>query len=410
MEPSEEEMRIAGDLADVRQSAREGILGEGERPIPMPFITGRQSMMAARATAQERTLTERAALAQAERLGALQAAQFTLDTEAAQRTAEREERRPMAVSPGQALVNPVTGERVAEGTAMTEKQSLDTFYSLAQSYPDAGISWNPGLTAQQNLETAQAAAAQSPSFQARNTVYAIDPLTGQPIVVRKAGFGAGQPGAPAGTADGAPVTVDTLQPELRSALMETTGEQYFDKSKVTSGQYPFLQRASQELGIPIIDKDDANKLQIAQKSFASATALVDQVTGLAGAVLTANTRAEQVAQAAKLHMIRAAPSLSVNDDAKLFVSTREAMLSLLTKATGEVGVLTTQDVERIDRALPAYGDSADLALRKSQSFTEVLQSVLTGAVSAYIGTAAVSVSGPPPAQAASDGDDVSFDW
>ena len=44
--------------------------------------------------------------------------------------------------------------------------------------------------------------------------------------------------------------------------------------------------------------------------------------------------------------------LQTNADAVLYQASREAVISLLTRAFGEKGVLTTQDVERIKNALP----------------------------------------------------------
>ena len=141
------------------------------------------------------------------------------------------------------------------------------------------------------------------------------------------------------------------------------------------------------MGVPLLSKEDANKVQESLQSFSSARALVDQIVNLSGKVLTASDSAgDQTAQAMKLKAIELAPSLSTNNDAKQFISARNSVLSLLTRAAGEKGVLTNQDIARIAQALPSYSDSATLAAQKASNFSSVLQSVLTGALNAYIGT------------------------
>lgn len=79
---------------------------------------------------------------------------------------------PQSVSPGSSLVSPVTGQTTYGGAgAYSDYQAQQTYFNLAQNFPDANIpSYNPQLSAQQNLQIAQQAAAQSPSFQSRNLV------------------------------------------------------------------------------------------------------------------------------------------------------------------------------------------------------------------------------------------------
>lgn len=365
-------------------SIRTGITGEANRPIPLPFITGRQKAIEQRGLALEQPLQAKAALLQAKRTATLEASKFKLDQEAGKLGALREASKPVSVAPGTSLVNPLTGKTVASGGSLSDKQALDTFFNLTQMYPDAAVAWDDSLTPQQNLKNAQAAASKSPSFQAKNTVYAINPLTGEPTIISKMGGGGAFGGA---ASSGGGVTTNNLAPELKSALTSVSGVQFFDASKVTSAQLPYLQRAAQEMGLPLLSKEDANKVQESLQSFSSASALVQQIVNLTANVLTAPDNAgAQTVQAARLKAIELAPSLSTDNNAKQFISARNSVLSLLTRAAGEKGVLTNQDIERIAQALPSYSDSSTLAAQKAANFSSVLQSVLTGALNAYIGT------------------------
>lgn len=78
---------------------------------------------------------------------------------------------PQNVSAGTSLVSPF-GEVAYGGVgAYSDYQAQQTYFNLAQSFPDAMIpAYNPNLTAQQNLQAAQGLAAESPSFQSRNLV------------------------------------------------------------------------------------------------------------------------------------------------------------------------------------------------------------------------------------------------
>lgn len=104
---------------------------------------------------------------------------------------------PQTVSPGTSLVSPF-GDVAYGGTgAYSDYQAQQTYFNLAQSFPDALIpAYNTGLSAQQNLQIAQGLAAQSPSFQARATnvqqlaggqVVAYNKNTGRYEVIQNAG-------------------------------------------------------------------------------------------------------------------------------------------------------------------------------------------------------------------------------
>ena len=77
---------------------------------------------------------------------------------------------PQSVSPGSSLVSPYSGQSVYGGAgAYSDYQAQQTYFNLQQNFPDANIpSYNPSASAQQNLQIAQTAAQQAPSFQSRN--------------------------------------------------------------------------------------------------------------------------------------------------------------------------------------------------------------------------------------------------
>lgn len=397
-----EEIANKEDINRLQGSLRTAYTGEANRPIPLEFITGRQRSLENRELALEQPLQAQAALLQAKRTASLDASKFKLDTEAAKLGALREFSKPIAVSPGSSLINPYSGKTVAAGTPPADIQARDTFYNLAQTYPDAKITWDDTLTPQQNLANAQKAASASGSFEAKNTLYAINPLTGQPTLINKLG-GTGTPttgggGAFGGTtpSTGGGLTVDNLAPELKSALNSIGDISFFDSSKTTPAQLPYLQRAAEQLGIPLLSQKDADAVQTAYQSFSSASSLIDQIKRLVANVIKAPDNAiAQSIQSAKLKAIEIAPSLSTDNDAKQFISARKSVLSLLTRAAGEKGTLTNQDVARIANALPSYGDSATLAAQKAANMTEVLQSVFSGSVKTYIG----GVGGSPSSKA-----------
>lgn len=368
---SQEEIDNASQISNIRSGLGITVANEANRPIPLTFITGRQKAEEARALALEKPLTDQAALLQAQRIAKLDAAKSKLASVT-----------PKSVSPGESLVDPISGKVIVSGQSLSDKNALDTFFNLTQTYPDAKITWNDSLSSQQNLAAAKSAVESSPSFQAKQTVYAINPLTGEPTIINKR-VGSGTIG---GGFTGS-VTENNLAPELKGALSTINGVQYFDAGKVTSAQLPYLQRTAQQLGVPILAKEDANKVQEAFQSFSGANALITQITKLAGNVLTATSDPiSQTTQAARLKAIELAPSISTDNDAKQFIAARNSMLSLLTRAAGEKGVLTNQDIARIAEAMPSYGDSSTLASEKAKNFSQVMNSVLQGAISAYIGT------------------------
>ena len=86
---SDEEIKAQEELNKISESLRQGYQGEGERAIPLGFITGRQSALETRAAGLAQPIQARAALAQAKRIAALDASKFRLEQETKKIEAEK---------------------------------------------------------------------------------------------------------------------------------------------------------------------------------------------------------------------------------------------------------------------------------------------------------------------------------
>lgn len=173
---------------------------------------------------------------------------------------------------------------------------------------------------------------------------------------------------------------------IKAATEGYPGGSYIDLSKLSSqAQIVAAQNYSAKTGTPLLTKDDADKVQSANQSYQSAASLIEQVRKLTKNVVNAdNSQTSMTFQGFNLQRIAAAPWSSTNNDAKAFIAARESLLSLITRAAGEKGVLTDSDVARIANALPGYYDNKDLATQKAANLDAVIQSVFQGAVKAYI--------------------------
>ena len=286
-------------------------------------------------------------------------------------------------------------------------QGAQTLFNLMQSYPDAGILPTDDIVTAQNKVSRNSA-----RFQSQQSVIATNPLTGQQYIMNKMG-GQSNYSTPNQTYPSTPSS--TYQPtsgqtypstfgqlnnvnipkELKPSLSNVFGVSYFDAGKINSNQLPSLQRISADSGIPILSKEDANKIQTTNEAYLSSKALLDQISRLSKKVLTAdNDIYSQTMQSANLTRTEYLPFTSTDNDAKEFISARSSMLSLFSKATGEKGTLTDVDVERIKKALPGYSDNSELAKNKVADLDAVLKSVVAGSVNSYIGTHSNNVNQP----------------
>jgi hypothetical protein len=134
--PSAEETKSAEELNAISESLRQGYLGEGDRPIPMGFITGRQKSLETRAATMSQPIQAAAALAQAKRLAALDAAKFRATTESGKIADEKEASKPIAVGSGSSLIDPRTGQPIY--TAPTAGADAFTLGAGQKRYDAAG--------------------------------------------------------------------------------------------------------------------------------------------------------------------------------------------------------------------------------------------------------------------------------
>lgn len=275
---------------------------------------------------------------------------------------------------------------------ITQNQALSTAYNLLQSYPDIQYQYNPNVSPQQNLQAIQAALPSSQRYQASLVSTYTNPLTGNVGLINKAGGQVGGSSIGGGIqqqstgGQQAPVSLQALPTEVRAAVANTGGTQYIDMGKLNTSQIPTAQRVSANTGIPLLSKEDANKVQEAYAAFNGADALISQIANLSKNVITANANAaSQTAQLLRLKAIEFAPSLSTDSQAKQFVSSINSMLSLISRASGERGVLTDQDVNRIKNALPSYGDDKETAQNKVNQLSTVMRSAFNAAIDSYVG-------------------------
>lgn len=109
---------------------------------------------------------------------------------------------------------------------------------------------------------------------------------------------------------------------------------------------------------------------------------MDTVDSLAKNVITAKTPFQLPVQLAKgLPGVR-----KFIPDVAVFQDTVNAFLSMLTRAAGERGVLTTQDVERIRKALPQLSDTKQIADNKMQQLRNLFTGIQTGTSAAFLPT------------------------
>jgi len=123
------------------------------------------------------------------------------------------------------------------------------------------------------------------------------------------------------------------------------------------------------------------KSKDALAAFSSATQLLGTIENLTNKVVTARN-----AGSAFLQNIRGniQARLKTNKDISVFRDTIKAFSSQLARASGEKGVLTDLDVQRIQNALPKLGDTADIAQAKLATLKGLFEGIAQGAVQANL--------------------------
>lgn len=168
---------------------------------------------------------------------------------------------------------------------------------------------------------------------------------------------------------------------LQPAIGNIGGVNYIDAGKISAAQLPYAQQVAAQNGIPLLTEDDVNKLQEAQAAFGGASELVNTIATNGLNLIYAETIPQALAQKATLE----ARALIPGTQEKYFKDTVGSFISLITRAAGEKGVLTTGDVERIRLALPNFSDTRAVAEQKASQLQSVLNSTMQGALSAYLG-------------------------
>jgi len=194
-------------------------------------------------------------------------------------------------------------------------------------------------------------------------------------------------GAPSTTpsTSGTPSPSSGIPIIIKPAVQNIEGVSFIDMSKLNSGQVPLAQRTSANTGMPLLSKEDVNKIQEGYATYLSAKNLMNTVLTTARKLITAQNPLDAVMQYAK---INAGAATRTNTDAKVFLDTTKAFSSLLTRAAGEKGVLTNMDVQRIINGLPNPGDTKDIMEEKAAKFDALFKSQFQSAMQAYIGQGA----------------------
>jgi len=162
----------------------------------------------------------------------------------------------------------------------------------------------------------------------------------------------------------------------------TRGRQVIDPSTGELGEWYPLQGRLEKAPPGNITPTFAGKIAEAKSSFAAADSMLDTIEEAAKKVVTAKgwTGVPSQYVGATLGAITRA-----NPDAAVYLATRDAFASMLTRAAGEKGVLTTQDVQRIINALPSTGDTVEIANRKLEQLRSLYTSIRDASIKAYGG-------------------------
>lgn len=114
---SPEALSTQEDIDKLIESAKKSFLNIKDQPIPLGFITGQLASVERRALGLAEPLQRKLARLQAARTSAISASKFAL--ERADDAAKTE--RPLAVSPGQTVIDPTTGETIFQAPAKADE-------------------------------------------------------------------------------------------------------------------------------------------------------------------------------------------------------------------------------------------------------------------------------------------------
>lgn len=189
--------------------------------------------------------------------------------------------------------------------------------------------------------------------------------------------------------------------KLEDILPQTpTGEEIVPEQKITTEQM------QQVLLSPDISKATKDRIQAAYKlqpGSALSAAERTQLQSVKSAVATLGTLAQNYTDVLNEGLTAQSPGLGrlagvkgsvasilqSSPSAAAYEKTKEAFLSKLSRATGEKGVLTDQDIKRIKKALPDFYDTPEVVAKSLAN----VQSIINGAVADKIGSAEPDLTG-----------------
>ena len=120
----------------------------------------------------------------------------------------------------------------------------------------------------------------------------------------------------------------------------------------------------------------------ANAEFGAVSANLDILEELVGGFITATGPGGNLAQYAKSTLSQFS---SAFPDAKIYLDERDAFLASLSRASGERGVLTDQDVARVKNALPGPSDTVEVAARKFEIARKLYENIFNAKMTAYRG-------------------------
>lgn len=155
---------VAGNL-----STGSNVVGTGNAAIASQSASARMNALAAaqqaalQGTGQQLTGQQQTAGAYGAALGAANTQQGQQITGVGNAAGMAQ---PVQIAPGSTLSSPITGEQVAGGLGgYANYRTAEQVMGLIAQYPDAGYIYNPSLTPEQNLQSAQQAIQSSPTYQ-----------------------------------------------------------------------------------------------------------------------------------------------------------------------------------------------------------------------------------------------------
>lgn len=121
-------------------------------------------------------------------------------------------------------------------------------------------------------------------------------------------------------------------------------------------------------------------------AFNTAQTMLDTIENKSQKIIKATTISGMMGQTLK-NIKAKIPYLGaqLEPEFKVYNDTIESFLTMLSRATGEKGVITNQDVARIQKALPNSMDTLETANQKMQTLRNMFTSIMSGGVSAYTG-------------------------